>query len=107
VTDWRLVGRVDSKSRCEHAEAVAPVHSQKPAYPEDLRREGIAGSVVLQASVGPDGSPTRIRAIGSADARLSKLAADALAKWEFRPAACDGAPSDAYVTVTFAFELRR
>ncbi len=84
----------------------AEIRKQRPAYPVELREKRVSGAVVLQATVSLDGLPAATQVLRSADARLSPLALEALRAWQFRPASCDGAPIDAYVTVTFTFELQ-
>ena len=106
LTDWRLTGRADSKSRCGAMAPPAEIRKQRPAYPQELREKRITGTVVLQATVSLDGLPAAIKVIRSADPQLSPLCLEALRAWQFRPASCDGGPIDAYVTVTFSFELQ-
>ena len=106
MSDWRLTGRADSKSRCDAMAPPMEMRKQRPSYSQELREKGIAGIVVLQATVSLDGVPAAVQVVKSADPLLSPLAIEALRAWQFRPASCDGAPIDAYVTVTFTFELR-
>jgi TonB family protein len=107
ITDWRLTGRVDSKSRCDQTEAPRAISSRQARYPEDLLRKKIEGTVALQATVAPDGIPGEFKVIRSDAAPLSDLALETFREWRYKPALCDGKPVDAYVTATFSFRIER
>ncbi len=78
------------------ASLAAPLAMRKvdPAYPIELMRENVAGTVVLSAIIHADGSVTQVRVLESADERLDLYASQALARWEFRPATKNGAAVD-------------
>ena len=58
-----------------------------PAYPEDCRKEGVSGDVILEILIGRDGSVKVERVVESPDARLSAAASEAAARWRYEPPA--------------------
>jgi TonB family protein len=81
----------------EKGELVAPVadHKVDPAYPMQLMRENVSGTVTLRAVIRSDGTVGDIRVVSGADERLDRYASEALARWHFLPAM----KNDAYVAV--------
>jgi len=79
------------------------VHKVDPAYPIELMRENVAGTVVLYAVIQADGSVGQVRVLDSVDERLDLYASQALARWEFRPATKDGSPVDVEATFRIPF----
>lgn len=105
TVDWRLTGQADSKSHCGKIEPPVEVTEKKPNYPDEIRRQGIAGSVVLQGTLSGGEAPEAFKIISSPDQRLTDLAVEAFRAWRYKPAVCDGMPIDTYITVTFSFKL--
>jgi TonB family protein len=73
-------------------ELVAPLATQKvdPAYPLELMRRGIQGTVTLYAVIHSDGSVGDVRVLRGIDDRLDEYARTALSAWHFRPATKSG-----------------
>lgn len=67
-------------------------HQVDPAYPTDLMRHNVHGTVVLSAVVGQDGTVSDVQVVESVDDRLDEYAREALSKWHFRPATKNGSP---------------
>jgi TonB family protein len=61
-----------------------------PAYPLELMRQHVQGTVILYAVIRTDGTVADIRVLNSADERLDEYARQALARWRFRPASKNG-----------------
>ncbi len=82
-------GKNDSKG-----ELIAPAATamSDPAYPLELMKEHIQGTVTLYAVIGSDGSVTDVRVLNGVDDRLDQYAREALARWHFRPASKNGSP---------------
>ncbi|MGQ9898031.1 MAG: TonB family protein [Acidobacteriota bacterium] len=80
------------------------IHFVKPKYTEEARVNKIQGTVVLSATVGPDGSPSNIRVIKSLGYGLDEKAIEAARQCRFQPAMADGRPVSA--TVKFSMEFR-
>jgi TonB family protein len=105
VETWRVVGREESKTRCDRVDPPVLRSRSEPRYPEDVRRDRLEGTVVLKATISSDGVPRSIHIVQSPHARLSDLASDALRSSRYRPAECDGSPVESYITAAFTFAL--
>lgn len=92
-------------SNREKGELTAPVadHKVDPAYPMQLMRENVAGTVTLRAIIRADGSVSDIRVVNGADSRLDQYASQALARWHFRPAMKNDATVDVEAIVIIPF----
>ena len=85
----------------ELPEAVTKV---APTYPEDARREGIDGTVLVQALVLRDGAVAETRVMKSIPA-LDAAAVDCVRQWRFKPALKDGRPVAVWLAVPIRFSL--
>ena len=74
-----------------------------PAYPMQLMRENVHGTVILYAVIHADGTVGSIRVLRGVDDRLDRFASDALAQWKFEPATKEGAPVDVEATFQIPF----
>lgn len=75
-----------------------------PYYPEDARRRGIHGTVVVQALVGVDGIVKDMKIAKSIPA-LDRAAEACVWLWKFRPATWGGTPVAVWVGVPVKFTL--
>ena len=75
-----------------------------PEFPENAKRAGLAGAVVLKCFIGTDGKVENIQVI-SGYACLAAAAAKAVRQWEFTPTTLDGTPVPVAMTVTTKFAL--
>jgi TonB family protein len=89
-----------------HDALSAPSATRKvdPAYPLELMRQNVGGTVVLYAVIHKDGRVGNIRVLRSADDRLDRYASEAIAKWQFEPATKNGAPVDVEATFRIPFK---
>jgi TonB family protein len=78
-----------------------------PAYPTELMRQNVHGTVVLSALIGSDGSVNDVRVLESVDDRLDEFAREALNKWHFRPATKNGNPVALTMIVKVPFRPSR
>ena len=78
----------------------------KADYPEDARRRGIVGNVVLEIVVRRDGSVGDVKVLEGLDGGLSERAVQAVRQWRFAPARRLGVPVDVVVEVAVEFKLR-
>jgi TonB family protein len=87
----------------------APVATNKvdPAYPADLIRTGVEGTVVLYAVIRTDGTVSEVRILRGFDTRLDENARLALSHWHFRPATKNGAAVDLEAVVQIPFRVRK
>lgn len=77
-----------------------------PAYPADLIKDGIQGTVTLYAVIGGDGSISNVRVLEGVDDRLNRFAEAALAESRFRPATRDGRGVEIEAVVQIPFRAR-
>ncbi len=89
----------------DHGELTAPVATQKvdPAYPLELMRHNVQGTVTLYAVIRGDGSVGDVRVLRSVDDRLDEYARQALSRWRFRPATKNGSTVDLEAVVAIPF----
>lgn len=86
-----------------------PIATRKvdPAYPTELMRQNVAGTVILYAVIRADGTVGNIRVLRGVDDRLDRYASNAVAQWKFQPATKDGAPVDVEATFHIPFRPTR
>jgi len=82
------------------------VSKSDPAYPGELIRDGIQGTVILTAIIRADGSVSDITVVKSLDPRLDQNAVQALSRWLFRPALKDGQAIDLEAVITVPFRTK-
>ncbi|HMK20935.1 MAG TPA: energy transducer TonB, partial [Terriglobales bacterium] len=90
----------------EPGELSAPVadHKVDPAYPLQLMRENVAGTVTLHAIIRADGTVSDIKIVNGADPRLDRYASQAFARWHFQPAIKNDASVDVEAIVIIPFK---
>ena len=93
-------------SQSQDADLSQPMATRKvdPAYPIQLMRENVGGTVILYAVIHSDGHVSDVRVLRGADERLDRYAAEALAQWQFQPAMKNGSP--VAVEATFQIPFR-
>ncbi len=79
------------------------LHKVDPAYPLELMRQNVGGTVAVRAVIRADGSVTDVHVLRSVDERLDRYACEALGHWQFEPATRSGAPVDLAVVVMIPF----
>jgi TonB family protein len=84
--------------------ALAAVH---PAYPAELMREHVEGTVTLYAVIHADGSVGDVRVLRSVNDRLDASARTALEQWRFRPGTKNGNAVDIEAVVQIPFVASR
>jgi TonB family protein len=75
-----------------------------PAYPLQLIRENVSGTVILYAVIRADGTVGNVRVLRSVDDRLDRFASDAVAQWQFSPATRNGSPVAVEATFQIPFK---
>lgn len=78
-----------------------------PAYPLELMRENVAGTVILYAIIHADGTVGNVRVLRGVDDRLDRFASQAVAQWQFHPATKNGSPVDVEATFQIPFRPSR
>jgi TonB family protein len=78
-----------------------------PAYPLELMRQNLAGTVILYGIIRADGTVHDVRVLRSVDERLDQFASEAIAKWQFQPATKNGSAVDVEATFWIPFRPTR
>ncbi|MGE5278138.1 MAG: TonB family protein [Acidobacteriota bacterium] len=77
-----------------------------PAYPEAARRAGVEGTVVLDVTIGADGRVAAVEVVRGLPLGLSEAAANAVRRWQYRPARGRSGPIASRKEVRIEFRLR-
>jgi len=78
------------------------VHRVEPVYPEEARKQGIQGAVVLEVHIGRDGAIQDVKVI-SGQVLLANAAIAAVKQWRFRPHKVQGQPVEMQTKITLNF----
>jgi TonB family protein len=83
----------------------APVAISKfdPAYPAEVMRDNVEGTVTLYAVIHADGTVSGVKVLNSVDPRLDEAAVHALSRWLFRPGTKAGEPVELEAVVMIPF----
>jgi TonB family protein len=97
------------KQNANAGELSAPAATRKvdPAYPIELMRQNVAGTVTLYAVIHADGKIGGVRVLRGVDDRLDQYASEALAQWQFQPATRNGDPVDVEAVFRIPFRPGR
>lgn len=82
-----------------------PHYSPDPEYPEEARRHKISGSVLLSLTVGTDGIAHDVTVTKSLGHGFDENAVRSIQEWRFEPAAENGKPVPARITVEVDFSI--
>ena len=93
----------------EKGDLTSPVaiHTTDPAYPLELMRHNVQGTVTLYAVIDSDGSVSDVKVLQSVDDRLDEFARAALTRWKFHPATKNGNPVALETVVVIPFRPSR
>jgi len=78
-----------------------------PAYPMQLMRENVHGTVTLYAVIHSDGTVGNVKVLRGVDDRLDRYASEAVQQWKFEPATKNGTPVDVEATFQIPFRPAR
>jgi len=101
MPDPTPVKRIRVASRVAEANLI---HDVTPQYPPEAGRARLAGTVVLMAVIGRDGSVRDVR-VESGLAILAQAAIDAVKQWRYKPYLVDGEPVEVDSRITINFTL--
>ncbi len=103
-----IIRYAELKQDKDKSALTAPVATMKvdPAYPPDVLRDHVEGTVTLYAVIHTDGSVSNIRVVDSLDDRLDTTAMHALSRWKFRPGTKNGEPVEIEALVQIPFRMR-
>jgi len=91
----------------ENLSQPAATRKVDPAYPLQLMRENVAGTVILYAIIHANGTVGDVRVLRGVDERLDQFASQAIAQWQFQPAMKNGTPVDVEATFQIPFRPTR
>jgi TonB family protein len=106
VVHFAELNGVDVKNQ-GNLTAPSPTIMSDPAYPLELMKQHVQGTVTLYAIIGSDGSVSGVRVLNGVDDRLDQYASEALQRWHFRPATKDGSPVALEAVVKIPFRAAR
>lgn len=84
-------------------EPPVPVRTVAPDYPDELRREGVSGLVMVKCEIDVQGNVTTTEVEKSSNPAFEKPALAAVKKWKFKPAKQDGNPVAIKVSIPIKF----
>ncbi len=104
-----IIRFAELKETADNSALTAPVATNKvdPAYPPDVLRDHVEGTVTLYAVIRADGTVDDIRVLNSLDSRLDENAIRALSRWHFLPGIKNGAPVAVEAVVQIPFRMKR
>jgi len=82
------------------------IENRAPVYPPIAQAAGVAGKVVLEARVGPDGRVREVRIV-EGHALFDEAALASVRSRRYEPLRLNGVPTDFLLTITVAFSVRR
>jgi protein TonB len=85
----------------------APVKTKdvRPVYPSIAQSARVQGVVIIEATLGPNGTVTDAKVLRSIPL-LDAAALDAVRQWQFTPTTLNGQPVPVIMTVTVNFTLQ-
>ena len=95
-----LAGSAYAQSKTEPP---VPVRTVAPDYPDELKREGVSGLVMVKCAIDEQGNVTETTVEKSSNAAFEKPACAAVKKWKFKPAKQDGNPVAIKVSIPIKF----
>ncbi len=104
-----IIRFAELKESNDSSALTAPVAMTKvdPAYPPDVLRDHVEGTVTLYAIIRTDGVVDDIRVLDSLDSRLDQNAVEALSHWRFRPGMKNGQFVAVEAVVQIPFRMRK
>jgi TonB family protein len=96
----------DPKSPADLSQPTA-TRKVDPAYPTQVMKENVSGTVIVYAVIHADGTVGNVRVLRGVDERLDRFASQAVAQWQFQPATKNGVPVDVEATFQIPFRPPR
>ena len=80
-----------------------PVRTPPPDYPDQLKRDGVSGMVVVNVVIEADGSVADVEVRKSTNSEFDAPAVEAVKNWRFKPAKKDGTAIRSKVALPLKF----
>jgi TonB family protein len=77
----------------------------EPVYPEEARKEGVEGTVILEARTDKEGNVEDVQVLRGIDPYLNEAAIAAVRQWKYEPMYIKGKPHGIVFTTTARFKL--
>ncbi|HEV8423443.1 MAG TPA: energy transducer TonB [Chthoniobacterales bacterium] len=90
---------------CDAPQPPVPLQRTQPAYPDSAKTNGEMGIVQVYVEIETDGSLSHMAVVTPPRAEFDKPTLDAMAKWRYKPAMCNGTPQRMHTTITTAYGL--
>jgi protein TonB len=87
--------------------APTAISKSDPAYPPDLIKDKVEGTVTLYAVIRADGSITDVKVLNSVNQRLDESAVAALHRWRFHPGSKENQAVDVEAVVQVPFKVKK
>ncbi len=81
------------------------IRQPRPVYPEELKRQGIQGTVLILAVISKDGDVLNPRVVNTVDPGLAQAALDAVRQWRYEPTRLNGNPVEVVTNISVEFQL--
>lgn len=81
------------------------VRDQKPVYPPEAQEARVQGIVIVEATIGCDGSVSDVRILRG-QPMLNEAALEAVRQWRYTPTLLNGQPVPVIMTMTVSFTLQ-
>jgi protein TonB len=82
-----------------------PVRTVAPDYPNEMRRDGVTGLVMVTCLIDEQGNVAETTVAKASNEAFANPAITAVKKWKFKPAQRDGAIVPIKVTIPIKFTL--
>jgi TonB family protein len=79
----------------------------EPRYPDDARRNGVGGVVIMEAIIGADGHVKDVTLLKDQPWGLGRASLDAVKQWTFEPGTLNGEPIPVIFDLTINFKVSR
>jgi TonB family protein len=88
-----------------NVQAANLINAVRPAYPAEMARNGVQGTVKFEAVVSKDGVLENLKVINSPDPVLTQAAMNAVQQWRYRPTMLNGEAIEVLTTIDVNFSL--
>jgi TonB family protein len=91
-----------------NVQAARLIRQPRAIYPEDLKAQGITGTVIIKAVISTTGEPLNPQVVNTAvNFGLAQAALDAVRQWRYQPTLLNGQPIEVTTTIQVTFELEQ
>lgn len=81
------------------------IRKVQPVYPASAKAAGVQGTVIIEAVILKDGTPSSLAVLSSPSDDLSQSALDAVRQWRYRPTLLNGQPVEVITDVRINYTL--